>query len=130
MGSGYGGGYAPGRSSTRGLKENHDQAARLFGTSRHGWLGQPGRQAHVQVIRTANPEQTANAAFNLLSQGGQIMWRDSGRVKLALFAPETSGEDMSAVTYRQISRMGDPAVDIKITGPDGFSYKIHFERER
>lgn len=128
MGGGYGGGYAPGRSGTRQLKDNHDQAARGYGTSRHGWLGRPGTQGHVQVITSADPVATAKDVFSILSQGGDTTPLAGGKGKLTTFAPDAPGDDVSAVTFRPVSRRGDPAVDIKITGRDGTSYKIHFER--
>jgi hypothetical protein len=128
VGGGYGGGYAPGRSDIRQLKDNHDQAGKRYGTSRHGWLGKPGTRDHVQVITSDDPIATAKDVFSILSRGGDTTPLASGKGELTTFAPDVPGDGVSAVTFRPVPSRGDPAVDIKITGRDGTSYKIHFER--
>ena len=129
MGAGPGGGYALGKTGTNQAADNHKVAAARFGTSRHGWLGNPGKQSHVQVITSDNPLETATELFSVLSKGGLIKDLPGRKGKVALFAPESPNGKISAFTLRIKSSQNDPAVDIKIVGPSGVKYKIHFERK-
>lgn len=70
MGASRGGGYAPGKTGTRRLYDNHKQAGNKYGTSRNGWLGQPGNRPYVQVIKSADPAATAYDVFSIFKPRG------------------------------------------------------------
>jgi hypothetical protein len=129
VGAGHGGGYALGKSGSNQAIDNHKIAASKFGTSRNGWLGSPGKQSHVQVIKSESPLDTALELFSTLSKGGAINKLPGNKGRVATFAPDTPGGKGSAFTLRIKSSKNDPVVDIKITGSNGMKYKIHFERK-
>lgn len=129
MGAGHGGGYAPGKSGSSQAIDNHKIAASKFGTSRHGWLGNPGKQSYVQVIKSDSPLDTAVELFSILSKGGATKGLPGEKGRVATFAPDKQGGKGSAFTLRIKSSQNDPVVDIKIVGSDGIKYKIHFERK-